>query len=123
MASTAEEGITIIFHKKIDVHDITAVEVNDTDEFIHWLKNYIMRYRLELPEKLNSALPIIEDYVNRGYNYFVIDIIELEEDLASVEPIVYKFKSNHIYFPLKVSKVAKGSTFVTLFIVTTESQY
>lgn len=82
MASTTEEGITIIFHKKIDVHDITVVEVNDTDEFIHWLKNYIMRYRLELPEKLNSALPIIEDYVNRGYNYFVIDIIELEEDLA-----------------------------------------
>lgn len=115
------EGIEIVFHEKIGYHDVTVVRVEKAEDFVSWIENFVNKHGLAKPLKLEEAVRLVNDYIKKGFNYFVVDLVEVEENIKTVKPLIYKFKCDHLYFPLKISSLAKGETTITLFILTKEN--
>ncbi|ADC65934.1 hypothetical protein Ferp_1791 [Ferroglobus placidus DSM 10642] len=109
-------GVEIIFQERIGVHFITVVRINSSQEFAEWFEGFVTKrgYNAKFPESLES---LVEDYVRRGYSYFAIDLISVGEDEKSVKPIVYRFKTDKLYYPLKVSSTFKSDTRANVFIL------
>lgn len=118
-APSIEPAVEIVFHKKIGAHDINIAKVNRLDGFCEWVKKFYtmqqMQYRQEDVAKL---FPVVKDYLKREYFYYVFDVIELSTEKNSVKPILYKFASNALYFPLKVTTLAEGVTDIALYLFT-----
>ena len=60
---------------------------------------------------------VASDYVKRGINYFVFDLVDLKPGAQSVKPLVYRFKSKLMYYPLKTSNTFGGSGGIDLIII------
>ena len=86
-------SVNIVFTEQIGPHDITAVEVNSPYEFNEWVNNFLSGKGIinkKMPKELNE---VVGHYTNQDINYFVFDVVELEANRRSVDPIVYRFQS------------------------------
>ena len=113
------KGVTIEFQTTIGPHFITVVKAESGKELKKWIMDYAEKHGLEKPE---VAVDVLEDYISRGYRYFVIDVVTLENirEARTVEPLVYIFKSDKIFYPLKISSLAESYTEIKLFIISNE---
>ena len=48
----------------------------------------------------------------------MFDVVSLEEELITNEAIQYRFRSNVLYYPLKISRTEAGVTTIELLILT-----
>lgn len=49
----------------------------------------------------------IADYLKRDIKYFVFDVVEAGKDTEeSIEPLIYKFESDYLYYPLLISGIS-----------------
>jgi len=114
------EGVDIVFHEKIGAHDIWVAKATDVAGFVNWADDFLaqneIHYQISSPELETLAAQYIDD----GIQFFVFDLIELSPDQRSVEPIVYQFQSDTLYFPLKISSIIPGYTQISLFLLTPE---
>jgi len=96
-----EPAAVITFHKKIGAHDINVVKINNLDEFLKWeqLKDLGIK-ELQITNEFRSAL---ENYMARNITYFAFDKIEVGKEKISVTPISYHFKSDYLYYPIKLT--------------------
>ncbi|MGV8120236.1 MAG: DUF2330 domain-containing protein [Candidatus Xenobiia bacterium LiM19] len=118
-ASQEQPAVVIVFHEKIGAHDISIAQVQRLDGFTDWAKKFYTRNQVEYNAKDVARLhPLVADYMNRGFTYFVFDVIELTREKQSIEPILYKFASRDLYFPLKVTTLAEGETDISLYLFT-----
>ena len=112
------EGVEILFHEKIGAHDITVVKAADSAELVKWAEEFLkdagIEYRISSP----SLELVAGEYMARGINFFVFDLIEVSPSPKSIEPIKYRFDSEFLYYPLKISTLAKGWTDINLFLLT-----
>jgi len=112
------KDIEIVFHQKIGPHDITVVKVSDVTELIYWADGFLgdkgLEYNIASP-KLES---IVEGYIGGGFEFFVFDLIELTTAPHSIEPILYRFETDFLYYPLVISSLASGETDISLFLLT-----
>ena len=118
IAAPGIENVEIVFHEKVGAHDITAVKINSPIEFSKWVNNFLKDNGIknkELPDELNT---VVAHYTDLEIRYFVFDVIELEANTRSVNPIVYKFETDYLFFPLEISSIIKGSTEITLALIT-----
>lgn len=137
LAEEKGAGVEIVFHEKIGAHDIWVVKANDAGEFAEWAENFLARNgidyeifpREQRPEdfvtigggrSISHLEAMVWDYIQEGINFFVFDLIEIGPDPRSVEPIVYQFKTNCLYYPLKISSIIPGYTEIRLFLLTPE---
>jgi outer membrane protein assembly factor BamB len=114
LAPNAESNVEIVFTEKIGPHDITAVQVNSPNEFTEWVNNFLKDKGIsnkKMPDKLDN---VIGHYTDQNIRYFVFDVVELEKNTRSVDPIVYKFRSKYLFFPLEISSIIEGHTEITL---------
>ena len=111
-------GINITFHEKIGAHDITVVEVNDVHEFIQWAENYLKDHGIEKEISGDKLEVIVSDYIERGLKFFVFDLTDVSKEEESIEPILYRFESSFLYYPLKISKLALGDVDIDIFAIT-----
>lgn len=119
---SASSGINITFQEKIGAHSITVVEVNDAEEFMGWMQNFLMGNGIMYNSTLSTRLEaLVVNYIDRGINFFVFDLIELNTSERSVEPIVYQFETDFLYYPLEISSIASGDTEISLFTLTNEN--
>ena len=111
------EKLEIVFHEKIGAHDITVVKASDAGELLEFVSNQAAGFgvNLRITERIRE---IFEDYLARGFGYWVLDVVEVGDEVRSVEPIVYRFRSDELYYPLKVSRAAEGETQITLYLIT-----
>jgi len=56
--------------------------------------------------------------MNRGFRYYVLDLITVSPEEKSVDPILYKFNSDFLYYPLVITSPVGGDTEITLFVLT-----
>lgn len=56
--------------------------------------------------------------MNRGFRYYVLDLITVSSEERSVDPILYKFNSDFLYYPLVITSPVGGDTEITLFVLT-----
>lgn len=112
-------AVEIVFHEKIGPHDITIARVRDLEEFLSWAGEFVRGQGGSLPEGEQEGFRwVVASYLDRGYDYFVFDVIELGRETKTVPPIRYRFPSDHLFFPLLVSSLDEGETEISLFLFT-----
>lgn len=111
-------GVEIVFHEKIGAHDIWVVKANDAGEFVKWADDFLVRNEIDYAISSPDLESLVEDYIEADTSIFVFDLIELVPDPRSVEPIVYHFETDCLYYPLTISSVIPGETKISLFLLT-----
>lgn len=109
--------ITITFQEAIGVHYLTVVKAEEASELIQWLENFLETkgYTKELPSNLEE---LFSYYIQNKMNFFVIDMIETNSTVKTVDPLVYEFRSSKLYYPLRISSLFSGDTDISLFTIT-----
>ena len=113
-----ERGPEIIFHERIGAHDIMVVKAHGVEELISFLRDYASRKGLESLRITGKIEDIVKDYLQRGFNYWVLDLVEVGGKVRSIDPIIYTFRSDELYYPLKVSRAARGETKIIVYAIT-----
>lgn len=114
-----EEGVRVVFRKKIGAHNLTAVEAKDIEAFVKWAERFARKHvRTGLGRLPQQWKEIVGDYIRRGIRFFVFDLVEVGKETKSVEPLVYIFKSPRPFYPLKISSPMEGLTTVQVFLFT-----
>ncbi len=117
-----QKGVEILFEKKIGSHNLTVVKVNDIEEFLKWIKSFEEENNLSAKTISSEFREGVNNYLLRGINYFVFDVIEIDGK-RSTEPLIYEFKTNYLFYPLLitgVSEVGEGSGRIQIFLITNE---
>lgn len=105
---------------RIGAHDISVAHVLEPAEFTQWVKSYLIAQGVTgslIPQVLTES---IEEYIQEGFKWFVFDVVNLEAALKTNQAIQYRFKSNSLFYPLKISRTNKGTTQIQLLILTAE---
>lgn len=100
-AQGEESAAVITFHKKIGAHDINVVKINNLDGFLKW--EQLKDLGIKESQITNEFRGAIENYLTRNITYFAFDKIEAGKEKISVTPISYRFKSNYLYYPVKLT--------------------
>lgn len=111
-------GVDIVFHEKIGAHDIWVAKATDAAEFVHWAEDFLARNGIQHQISSPELESVVAEYIDECIEFFVFDLIELSREEESVEPIVYRFRSDMLYYPLKISSIVSGYTEITLLLVT-----
>ena len=110
--------VEIRLSEKIGLHDVTAIKINDIEQFSRWLEDFFKSKGIRADrEKLHDVYRNARDYLQRGYSYFVFDSVKVSEKLKFLEPLVYRFKTDKVYYPLKTSNLIGGTGAVELILV------
>ena len=116
-ANISEGRIEITFQSNIGVHNITIVKVNNFTYFVEWTNNFAKQKGFENINFSTNFQNCIKDYLNRGIKFFVFDFIEINETKQSVNPIIYRFNTNYLYYPMNITAFSDaGETFTTSVI-------
>ncbi|MEW6070574.1 MAG: DUF2330 domain-containing protein [Candidatus Thermoplasmatota archaeon] len=101
LAGVAE--VEVLFTTTIGVHNLTVLKVNNAGEFTIFIKTNLTIRNQSLVEKFDLLFPnfenIANNYLERNIKYFVIDDINLKNNLRTVEPIIYRFNTSYLYYP------------------------
>jgi len=108
----------ITFHEKIGAHDISVAHVLDGDGFIAWVEEYLKKQDVENPTIPEPLKEVVNEYIEEGYTWFVFDVVELGPEMKTNDAIQYRFKSDAVYYPLKITRTETGDTTVELLILT-----
>lgn len=113
-----ERAARITFYEKMGAHDLAVVQVDDATHFTAWVEAFLQNQGGD-PARIDPEfVTIIGNYVARGYRWFVFDTIDVGGDLRSHEPVEFRFKTDHVYYPLEISTREHGKTKVDLLLVT-----
>ncbi len=112
------EEIEVVFHEKIGAHDITVVKASDPAVLVGWIDAFLAENGVDKEVSLGRFEPVVAEYMARGFRFYVLDIIDASSKKRSIEPILYKFNSSFLYYPLKITSPLGGNTKITLFIIT-----
>ncbi len=108
----------ITFHEKIGAHDISVVHLKEINGFIDWVKKYMVSLGFEEGIISDVYKDLIEEYISNKFVWFVFDIIDLDKERNTLEPIQYRFSTERLFYPLKITRLASGYTTVELIILT-----
>lgn len=120
-ASGIEEGIEIVFEKVIGAHDITIVKVNNEAIFLNWIDNFTKEKGLSAKQISFDFIDGVSNYLKRHINYFVFDVIEITEQKQTKKPLLYRFKTDELYFPMLISgisEIQESFSKISLFLIT-----
>jgi hypothetical protein len=110
--------VEIRLSKKIGLHDVTVVKIHAIDRFDRWLEDFFKSKGIQADrEKLSAVYRNAQDYIGRGIHYFVFDQVRVSESVRLVEPLIYRFKADRIYYPLKTSNLIGGTGAVEMILV------
>ncbi|BCB96038.1 hypothetical protein JZK55_09600 [Dissulfurispira thermophila] len=104
------EPVEIKMSQKIGLHDVTVTKINDINGFNIWIIDFLDKKgikRIEI-KALKNFSTIAEDYIKRGIQYFVFDYVEVNKTQQFIEPLIYRFKTDKLYYPLKTSNIIGG---------------
>ncbi|MCK4525832.1 DUF2330 domain-containing protein [candidate division WOR-3 bacterium] len=119
----AREGIMppageVTFHKKIGAHDISVTHVLNSAGFIQWVEKYLKDAGVENPRIPEAMKTVISEYLKEGFSWFVFDVVELDEEPKTNEAIQYRFKTDFLFYPVKITRTEEGYTSIELLVLT-----
>jgi hypothetical protein len=107
----------VTFHEKIGAGDISVTHVLDTEGFIDWVEKYLRSAGVENPEIPAGIKKAVSQYMTEGFTWFVFYVVSLDEVLRTGEAIQYRFKTKSLFYPMKVTQAAAGSTTIDLLVL------
>jgi hypothetical protein len=110
------EAVEFRFHKRLGAHDVTVVQIQDAHHFTTWVNEFFRQKGLPNRTLSSQETSIITDYVQRGFSFFVFDLVELGQETTSIEPLLYRFPTRSFYYPLKASKLFGKVGTIELFV-------
>ena len=119
--STETPGVEITFQKNIGAHDLTVVSVDDLSYFMGWIDDFILTKGLEQKEISSEFRNTVSNYLNRDIKFFAFDVIDTNETKQSVKPLIYRFGTDFLYYPLEItatSDVGWTYSIVNIFLIT-----
>lgn len=108
----------IVFHQMIGCHDIAIAQVKDKKDFVKWVDDYLASAHVENPKIPDGMESTIGDYIKDDYKWFVFDVVDLSQTPVTNEAIQYRFKTDELYYPLRVCRASAGLATVKLFVLT-----
>ncbi|HDP69855.1 MAG TPA: DUF2330 domain-containing protein [Actinobacteria bacterium] len=120
-AAGASNGVEITFHKKIGAHDVTVVKINDLDYFLDWVKKFTAEKGLKQKEISPKFKQTVAGYLEKNIRFFVFDVIETSENKQSIKPLVYRFKTDYLYYPMEItatSDAGQSYSAINIFLIT-----
>jgi hypothetical protein len=108
----------VTFHKRIGAHDISVTHLLNAQGFVDWVIDYLKTLSIEANVVSDEMQQLIEEYISDGFEWFVFDVVSIGMETVTNEPIQYRFKSNYVFYPLKITSTAQGSTSIELLILT-----
>jgi len=108
----------ITFHEKIGAHDISVVHLKEGNGFVDWVRNYLKSLDFDKEIISDAQKELVESYISEGFTYFVFDVVTLNKDKKTLEPIQYHFQTEKLFYPLKITKLGSGYTTIELIILT-----
>lgn len=110
-------GGEVTFHDTIGAHDITVTHALEPATFVGWVNSYLQSLGVENPEIPAELEAVIGDYLEEGYTWFVFDRVTLDRQTRSNDVIRYRFASDALYYPLKITRTETGRTQVQVFVI------
>jgi hypothetical protein len=109
----------IAFEKKMGAHDISVAEALDSEGFVAYVQGYL-RQRYQTPDApiRPEFVEIIHSYLEEGFRWFAFDVISLADKTQTRQPIEYRFPSDHVFYPMRISTMERGKTEVDLLVFT-----
>lgn len=118
---SAEPAGEIMQEVVIGSHDIAVAKALNADQFTDWVNTYLKEKGNDNPVIPPELAETIKNYLDRGFNYFVFDIIELDEEPVFNEAISYRFKTDKLYYPLEITKSDQGISTINLIILSDQN--
>jgi len=114
---TAPAG-EITFHEKIGAHDISVAQVMDAAGFVKWVNDYLKKSGVDNPQLPPVMKGLVDEYLGDRFAWFVFDVVSLDEQPKTNEAIQYRFKTDRLFYPLRISRTDWGETSVELLVLT-----
>jgi hypothetical protein len=111
------EGVEVRLNARLGAHDLTVIKLYDVAAFRAWVNEYFGRRHLPLRASYPDVEAVVTDYVARGFYFFVLDAVDVTADNRFVDPVVYTFQSDALYYPLKTSNTFGGKGEIELYII------
>jgi hypothetical protein len=108
----------VTFHKRIGAHDISVTHLLDAQGFVGWVIEYLKTLGVERDVMSAEMKELVNDYISEGFKWYVFDVVTIGKETVTNEPIQYRFKSDHVFYPLKITSTAQGATSIELLILT-----
>jgi hypothetical protein len=108
----------VTFHKRIGAHDISVTHLLDGQGFVDWVVDYLKTQGVEGNVISEDMRQLIEGYITDGFAWYVFDVVSIGQETVTNEPIQYRFKNKYLFYPLKITSTAEGSTSIELLILT-----
>jgi len=110
----------VTFHKKIGAHDISVAHVLGTNGFIEWVEKYLRSAGIENPTIPEAMKTVVGEYLKEGFSWFVFDVVSLDEEPKTNEAIQYRFKTDFLFYPVKISRTEESYTSIDLLVLTSK---
>jgi hypothetical protein len=104
--------------KRIGAHDIAVVEVLRPTDFVAWVHGFLEERDLPAARLPAPLTRITERYLADGYRWFVFDVVAVKTRATPVAPIAYRFASDKLYYPLRITQLEAGKSRVRLLLIT-----
>ncbi len=111
-------GGEITFHEKIGSHDISVIRLLNAESFVDWVNGYLNSLDIGNVSIPAAMRDLIDQYIADGYVWYVFDLIEIGKEIVTNEAIQYRFKTEYLYYPIKITKTIAGNTVIDLLILT-----
>ena len=108
----------VTFHKVIGAHDIMVIHVLDVNSFTEWVERYFKAFEAKNPNVPEAMKAVVSDYIEEGFLWFVFDVISLDNVPITSEAIQYRFKTESLFYPLRITRAEEGETSIELLVLT-----
>jgi len=107
----------VVERKMIGAHDLRIVKLLDSKRFVTWVASEFRsgEEALEVPQPL---LKVIDEYVKDGFQWFLFDVVDVKKEQAKKTPLRIRFKTDFLYYPMRITRTEKGETTVSLSVLT-----
>lgn len=112
------QRVEVVFYEQIGAHNISVVKSSDAQELVVWMNDFLEQSGVKEKVALRNFESVVQEYMNHGYRYYVLDLITVTREERSVNPILYRFNCSFLYYPLVITTPVGGDTQITLFLIT-----
>ena len=117
-AESEDEDFKIEFYDQIGAHNLTVVNVNNSEKFTSWVTTFLNGKGVTNITFPDGTDDVVKHYIEQNINYFVFDVIEINKTERSVQPIIYNFKSEYLYYPMVISSIIDGVSEINVVTLT-----
>lgn len=108
----------VTFFKKIGPHSISVTHVLEGTGFVKWVERYLRKSGVDNPTIPEALKGVVAEYIKEGFTWFVFDVVALETRPRTNDAIQYRFATDRIFYPLKITRTEVGDTVIRLLVLT-----